>query len=38
MSDARSPEGPLWFDYETIDAPCDLGAMEFTPPPEMWEP
>lgn len=37
MSDARSPEGLLWFDYETIEAPSDLGAMEFTPPPEMWK-
>lgn len=37
MSDARSPEGLLWFDYETIEAPSDIGAMEFTPPPEMWK-
>jgi acyl dehydratase len=37
MSDTRSPDGLLWFDYETIQAPDDLGSMEFTPTPEMWK-
>lgn len=37
MSEELSPDGLLWFDYETIEAPSELGTMEFTPPPEMWK-
>jgi acyl dehydratase len=32
-----APNGKKWFDFETLEIPYDLGTMDITPTPDMWD-
>jgi len=37
MAKAPDPETQKYFDFESLTVPLDLGVLEFTPSPEIWE-